>query len=265
MGKLYAIRNWNDNFEMAQSRKVEGPLNWVALPTKHDGLGFRRIMSMPNGLSIYGAWVLIVQVAAKCTPRGVLADETGPFTADDLAAKTGSTSESFAVALKVLSSNKIGWIMVSEWESDGSWVPTQDSTRQDITLQIAARAASAELSPKAKPAAVSVPRAACSEYVFPTTGKGASEWTLPMPKLNEYLEAYPALDVHEQLRKARQWCRDNPRHRKTAGGMLTFLTRWLNRAQDNNRGGAVLPVPKVPRKNLSEVAMAALQTEPCEK
>lgn len=75
-----------------------------------------------------------------------------------------------------------------------------------------------------------------SEFVFPTTGKGPPEWALSESKLAEYVEAYPALDLGEEMRKARQWCRDKPKQRKTARGMLSFLTGWLNRAQ--NQGGS---------------------------
>jgi len=77
---------------------------------------------------------------------------------------------------------------------------------------------------------------ALSGFTFPTRGKGGSTWALPAPKLAEYREAYPDLDVPGELRKAVQWCRDNPTRRKTAGrGMLAFLTAWLNRA--TNRPG----------------------------
>lgn len=78
---------------------------------------------------------------------------------------------------------------------------------------------------------------AASEFAFPTTGKGASTWTLPASKLSEYLESYPGVDVRAELRKARQYVRDHVRKRKTAGGMLAFLTRWLNRATDRGSPG----------------------------
>lgn len=135
MAAIYSVTNWSERFEVAQSRKVDGPLSWVALPCKHDGLGFRRIMLMEDGPEIYGAWVLIVQVAAKCPKRGVLADENGPLDASDLALKTGCREGVFSRALKVLSSKKIAWIMVDDWEPSGIVLPTQDSTEQDSTEQ----------------------------------------------------------------------------------------------------------------------------------
>jgi len=131
MAVVYSIRDWADNFEVAQSRKVDGPLSWVALPCKHDGLSYRRIMSMQDGTAIYGAWVLIVQVAAKCIQRGVLADATGPIDAEALGLKTGAPPEIFQRALKVLSSDKIAWLLVANWEPGGSQVSY--STEQNTT------------------------------------------------------------------------------------------------------------------------------------
>lgn len=224
---VYSIRDWDDTFECSQSRKVTGPLAWVAMPTKHDGKNFRKIMTRTDGLVIFAAWILIVEVAAKCPHRGVLADADGPLTAADLSLKTGAPTESFETALKVLSSKDLGWMLVAEWES--STATGQDRTGQNRTEAPASAGASAEV-------ALKQPAAAMSEFVFPTSGKGAKEWVLPQAKLDEYIDAYPGLDVLTELRKARQWCRDNERDRKTAGGMLSFLTRWLNREQNSGRG-----------------------------
>lgn len=128
MTPVYSIRDWERNFEKAQSRKLD-VMSWVAMPVKHDGLGYRRIISMPDGPLIYSAWVLMVQVAAKCKVRGVLADENGPLTADDLFVKTGCPVVVFEKAIEVLSSRQIGWLLVGDWETDGSQVSLQ--TGQD--------------------------------------------------------------------------------------------------------------------------------------
>lgn len=150
MAVLYSIRDWDRHFEVAQSRKIDGPLKWLPMPCKHDGLGFRRIMAMENGPAIYGAWVLILQVAAKCETRGVLMDENGPLDANDLAAKTGCPAAVFSTALNVLLSKKIGWIVGAEWEQSGSAVALQDRTEQDRTEQNNTGAASPPLLDSAK-------------------------------------------------------------------------------------------------------------------
>lgn len=132
---LYVVRDWKTHYEVSQSRKVHKTLSWVALPCKHDGLGFRRIMALPDGPQVYGAWVLIVQVAAKCSPRGRLADERGPITAEELSFKTGCPQKFFERAIEVVSSERVGWLLVEKWERAGSELPLQDRTGQDITEQ----------------------------------------------------------------------------------------------------------------------------------
>ena len=48
----------------------------------------------------------------------------------------------------------------------------------------------------------------------------------------EWAEAYPAVDVTQQLREMRAWCLANPKNRKTATGIARFVTTWLGREQD---------------------------------
>jgi hypothetical protein len=132
MSVVYSIRDWNTNFEVSQNRKVI-KWSWVATPLKHDGKSFRRLMAMPDGATVYGAWMLIVQVAAKCPIRGILRDGDGPLTPEDLAIKTGCPISVFENALKVLTSQHIGWMLVEQWEGGGITLPLQERTEQDRT------------------------------------------------------------------------------------------------------------------------------------
>lgn len=133
MTPIYRVRNWHKSHENAQSRKVQS-CRWVSVPNKHDGKSFRRLIAMPNGLALYGAWILILAVASKCPRRGVLADEDGPLSPDDLALKTGSPSDVFREAFEVLADPKIGWLetvpsdelsgeMVADWEHAPTTLP----------------------------------------------------------------------------------------------------------------------------------------------
>lgn len=105
----YRVHEWERVFENAGSRKV-GSLSWVKVPNRHDSAGYRRLIAMKAGVSLYGAWVLIVQVASKMPRRGVLANENGPLDADDLAARTGAPAKVFDRAFSVLTDPKIGWL-----------------------------------------------------------------------------------------------------------------------------------------------------------
>lgn len=111
---LYSIRNWNRHYETYETRKLKKTLGWVAVPTKLDGAGYRWLIGQPNGMALFGAWVLILEVAAKCEPRGTLRDSEGrPLTAEKLALKTGGDPLVFQQALSLLASPEIGWVCVN--------------------------------------------------------------------------------------------------------------------------------------------------------
>jgi hypothetical protein len=114
-GHVIVIRDFHTNFIVSQAARIRGTLPWIAIPTKHDGKSFRRIMQHDHGAAIYGAWCLMIQIAAKCPAWGVVADDDGPLTFEDLELKTGCPSKVFREATEVLSSKGIAWIEVLEW------------------------------------------------------------------------------------------------------------------------------------------------------
>lgn len=111
---IYSIKNWGKLFETAETRKLKR-LTWVPVPNKHDGKGYRRILRLQDGPLVYAAWVLVLQVASKCPTRGVLADDDGPLTAEDIADKTGYPVRYFEIALKALARKEIGWLKVDPY------------------------------------------------------------------------------------------------------------------------------------------------------
>lgn len=76
-------------------------------------------------------------------------------------------------------------------------------------------------------------------------------------QVDEWSEAYPAIDVLDEIRRARVWLDANPKNRKTKTGMTRFLVNWLSRAQDKaprapnggSHGGAQarFAIPSEPR------------------
>ncbi len=112
MTTVYRIRDWINHFEVWQSKRIVGPLSWVGVPTKHDGKSFRRIIRLPNGPALFGCWCLIVQIAAKCPCRGVLADSDGPLSAEDIEDKTGCPASLLSEAIEVLCSDRIAWLEI---------------------------------------------------------------------------------------------------------------------------------------------------------
>ena len=60
--------------------------------------------------------------------------------------------------------------------------------------------------------------------------------TITEADIAEWRDAFPAVDVPQQLRAMRQWLLANERNRKTVRGMRKFVVSWL--ARDQDRGGA---------------------------
>lgn len=137
MAVEYAIRDWERCYTVSQNRKndPDKPLPWVAMRTKHDGKGYRRVMRLPDSMALLGAWMLIVEVAAKCPTHGILADGDGPLTAIDLADKTGGDESTFERALQVFSSKGIEWLTATTLPVDSHDIRTtgRDGTGQDET------------------------------------------------------------------------------------------------------------------------------------
>ncbi len=107
----YRIRNWDKLFENAESRKLKSTsIRFVMTPNKHDGKGFGRIAVHKKSIEIFTAWILITQIASKLPERGLLVDDSGPLTAEDMAFKSRYPKAIFELALEFLSSSLIAWL-----------------------------------------------------------------------------------------------------------------------------------------------------------
>lgn len=62
-----------------------------------------------------------------------------------------------------------------------------------------------------------------------------TEYQVTHEQVEEWVSAYPAVDVMQQLKQMRQWCIANPTNRKTSRGITAFIVRWLSKEQD--KGG----------------------------
>lgn len=59
-----------------------------------------------------------------------------------------------------------------------------------------------------------------------------SEFTLSRRLFDEYVSAYPGLDVKTQIAGMRTWLISNPKNRKTRSGVARFINNWLSREQN---------------------------------
>lgn len=115
--KLYKIRNWSTLFENNRSRTVE-KLSWVSVPNRHDGENYSALIASKDGAEIFAAWVLIIQVASKCQPRGSLLRGDGtPHNPASLSVKTRAPEKWFEKCLVYLE-KFTDWIDVEDF-ADG--------------------------------------------------------------------------------------------------------------------------------------------------
>lgn len=104
----YAIRDWDRNFETAESRKLKR-LPWVRIPVKLDGWGYANLIDHKDGPAHFGCWLALVELAALCRPRGALNRPTGePMTLHDISRQTRIPMALMEAAITRLSS--MGWV-----------------------------------------------------------------------------------------------------------------------------------------------------------
>jgi uncharacterized phage protein (TIGR02220 family) len=108
---LYKIADWRDKYENNRTRELKS-LSWVPFPNSHDGDGYTALMSHKNGEQLLGAFVVIVQVASKCDPRGtLLRGPAMPHTAASLARITRFSAKTIQQCLDVCCDREVGWII----------------------------------------------------------------------------------------------------------------------------------------------------------
>lgn len=111
---LYKIANWHALYESRESHRTAGPLKWIPVPTKTDGLGFGLLRQHRNKVKLLAAWYLLLGVAAKQDKesRGFIARDGVALTADDLELMTGFPVEIFSEAFEFFTQKKQGWLVV---------------------------------------------------------------------------------------------------------------------------------------------------------
>ena len=110
--KVLSIVHWH-RYEHHDAKKCRR-MPWVKTPTDQDGMGFLLLMDHQDGMAHFGAWNLILQLAAKCPRRGVLVTDGGrPLLAKAFSLKCHGSEKTFQVAIDRLVD--IGWLEWVEW------------------------------------------------------------------------------------------------------------------------------------------------------
>ena len=61
--------------------------------------------------------------------------------------------------------------------------------------------------------------------------KDGSRFHISQNHLNEFIDAYPSVDVRDQIMKMSQWLKTNPTKRKTKNGIMRFINSWIARSE----------------------------------
>lgn len=114
--KLYKIRNWGKLFENNRTKELK-TMSWVPIPNKQDGDGYTLIMERKNGPAIFGAWIICVQIASRCDPRGTLMRDGGkPHDARSIARMSRFPDAIVQETLELLSSPDVNWLEPTEYK-----------------------------------------------------------------------------------------------------------------------------------------------------
>ncbi len=110
---MYRIKDWQKHFENYKSKERKN-CSFICMPNKM-GLGWRRIMSEPDGVNIFGLWCLLLQSCSRQKERdGWLTvdglPDSEPWTAADLAFLWKCEPEQVSRMLEACASPKVGWI-----------------------------------------------------------------------------------------------------------------------------------------------------------
>ncbi len=129
--KVYSIRNWDKIYENSRSRVVKD-LAWVPVPNHHDGENFTVLMQHENAAEIFSAWVLMLQVASKCSPRGTLLRGNGqPHSDGTMSAKCRCPVTWFTLAFEYLEKHT-DWLEVKELQQgDGRPSPSRHPSAEE--------------------------------------------------------------------------------------------------------------------------------------
>lgn len=207
MAQYILPKNWRD-FQHYKDRNPP----WIRLHRSLlDNKDFHRLPVESRALAPM-LWLL----ASESVGGRVNAD------ADDLAFRLRTTERAITQALKPLLDK--GFFVLEQDDSDALADCGQPAVPETEALQSTEAEASSEISAEplcdSPPPLVLIPLVGGSEH--PVMASDVSDWS----------DAYPAIDVLQQVKAMRAWAIANPKNQKTAAGVRRFITAWLAKAQD---------------------------------
>jgi hypothetical protein len=115
--KAYRIVDWDTLYENNRTRDMKA-MQWVPVPIKHDGCGYLTLIQK-DGAARLGAWLAILQTAAKSHPRGtLLRNGRNPHTAETIALVSRLDVKIIQETLDACVDPSVEWIEVVDVQGD---------------------------------------------------------------------------------------------------------------------------------------------------
>jgi len=231
------IKHWGNLYENSRSRRIE-KMAWVPIPNKHDGLGFARIMNEKDGLEIFACWIIILQVASKCKPRGVLVDNDGfPLDAMGIMLKARIPAKKENVMKRAIDFILyLKWIQRVKVQSDHEVSPDGHDCAPEQNRIEENRSTDTIVSDSSEPKTLTQ-----SKRIKWSVDSGWIE--ILEEDTAKWSEAFPACDISLELSKMTVWFLANPKKAKKSN-YARFITAWLTRSQDRGGGLASTQGPR---------------------
>jgi len=236
-GMAYAIKDWDDTFEINRSREVKVK-RWVAWPVRKDSEAFKKLTTSEGGMEAFGVFAYLVQLAARCPEPGVLVDDKGDITPERVAFRCGLTVDRVVKAFQLLSSQGVAWLIdTSPHPVVTSSQAIVTSSHQSATLSVLSSMYSdvcpvvetkgnPELSDEHKPPPTDVPTETPFEKFWKAWPKHFRKTKRP-----DAMKAWKKHGCDDRLpvilkkvaafKKSRQWAEEE-------GKFIPFPSSWLN-------------------------------------
>lgn len=131
---MMEIAKWNETFENADTRKRQR-LGWLFIPTGCDSNGYLSLVAQEGGFEAFGIFLAICQWSATQPRelRGKLVRTNGaPLTEKDISVRIRAEACQVSAALKLLTSNDVGWITSDECHESADDLPVNCRSSPDF-------------------------------------------------------------------------------------------------------------------------------------
>ncbi len=104
-GTRWRIVDYEEHFTVSQSRRLTY-MHWIKLVTSFDNLALRALLKRKDGVRVFGAFIIMAELAANSPERGTLCRGSAALGFDDMASLTNSPAATLEHAAQVLSAKE---------------------------------------------------------------------------------------------------------------------------------------------------------------